>query len=498
VDEARPIRIALDPELKAARGPELTWTWRHILTAAGRPWLEVALGEQADIAHVRAGHDRPEAQLVVHADVERWRAPEALRVRRAVDRDGWTWLEYDGESANGAGAGGANVSDGRTVVPHDVVFDLFWLATAHGEDRWARDKHGKPEPDADFVAAGLPRRAVGSAVANAIEAALERALGRPGVPRWPDGKRAAACLTHDVDYPEIVRWLEPLRVLQRRGPRGLRAAAEVALGRRTTWQFASWLREEQRCGARSAFYFVARKGSLREFATSVPDSFYDIASPRFRELFRWLDGEGAEIGLHSSYRAFESPERFAGEKAKLEECAQRAVVGNRHHYLHLDPERPEDTLALHEELGFAYDSTLGYERHLGWRNGLAWPFQPFHRERRREIGTLQIPFAWMDSHVFLYQRENPGDRATLLEGLAAHAVDQRGCFVINVHDYVYDDALFPGWGPTYVELVEHVAASGDFWIETPEVVARHWSARADALARTSQGLGLEPDLVAVG
>lgn len=285
-----------------------------------------------------------------------------------------------------------------------------------------------------------------------------------------------------------MRWLEPLRILGRRRLRGLKPGLDVLRGRRSNWHFDSWTRLEQRWGACSAFYIVARKGSLIEYATKTPDSFYDITSPRFREAFRHLTAAGAEIGLHASYRAFGSEAMFAGEKQRLEQAAGVQVIGNRHHYLHLDPSSPEDTLLMHERLGFDYDTTLGYDKHLGWRNNLAHPFFPFHRRLRREIGTLQLPFAWMDQQLLSYGELNPGDPAKLLRGLADTTSENGGCLVLNIHDYTFDRELYPRWSATYEGIVEYLSRSGDFWIATPRTIAGHWRERAQQIEAASWGL----------
>ena len=143
---------------------------------------------------------------------------------------------------------------------------------------------------------------------------------------------------------------------------------------------------------------------------------------------------------------------------------------------------------MHERLGFEYDTTLGYDKHLGWRNGLAQPFFPFHSGLRREIGTLQLPFAWMDQQLLSYGELNPGDPAELLRGLAEVTTEHGGCLVVNIHDYTFDGELFPGWSATYEGLVEHLSRSGDFWIETPRAVAEHWRARTQRIEAASSGL----------
>jgi len=79
------------------------------------------------------------------------------------------------------------------------------------------------------------------AFASSIGAGLQKTLTKleflASVPRWPQGKKVAACVSHDVDYPEVVRWLEPLRLIHRKGLRGLAAAASVVKERRNHWHF---------------------------------------------------------------------------------------------------------------------------------------------------------------------------------------------------------------------------------------------------------------------
>jgi hypothetical protein len=482
----RPLRIALDPELRASCGPELAWSWRLLLTAMGRSWVEVAAEAEADIAHLGAGRGAGgTAPILIRADRERWRRRENLLLLGAEEHDGWSLLDFGGASHDPPAVTGP---DGQLVIDHDLVLQVFWLATALAETGWERNAHGHPQPSGPLLEQRLFPRALASGIASRLDAALLDLGFAAGAPRWPRGKRAAACLTHDVDYPEAVRWLEPLRVLRRRGREGLKPALEVMAGRRSTWQFGSWTRMEERLGARSAFYFVPRKGSLHEYATGTPDSFYDITTPRFGELFRQLDAAGAEVGLHASYHAFESEQGFAAEKARLERAAGIDVVGNRHHYLHLDPSHPEETLLMHERLGFAYDTTLGHDRHLGWRNSLALPFFPFHRRLRREVGALQLPFAWMDQQLLQYGALNPGEPRDLLGELVTTTAAQAGCLVVNIHEYTFDDELFPGWSRTYEALVRQLSERGDFWLATPRTVAEHWRARTEAIAAESTGL----------
>ncbi|MGL4648193.1 MAG: polysaccharide deacetylase family protein, partial [Caldilineaceae bacterium] len=283
----------------------------------------------------------------------------------------------------------------------DLVFDFFWLVTGGAEARTgtaavADDPHGNLLlARSDAPQRSLWLEAGASTIVEWLEAQGRRLGWPPPRARWPHGNRAAAAVGHDVDYPEVIRWLEPARVLARQGLASRGAAWQVAVGKRHHWHFADWMDVEEAMGVRSAFYFVARKGSLVEYARGVPDPFYDITSPRFRALFAQMQARSFEIGLHASYLAHESVNRLHAERTRLGDAAGAEIIGNRHHYWRLQRAAPDDTLLLHEEAGLFYDTSMTNDRYLGWRRGLCTPYSPFHVGARRPIGTLQIGTAWM-------------------------------------------------------------------------------------------------------
>jgi hypothetical protein len=481
------LKIAIDPLLKELYAPEVCWAWRLLLTGAGLPWQEVPLGAiECDIAYVLNPEAAPPCRLCVHANPEAWKQRANYRLRTIEHSDGWSYPTYEGESPRSRPF---HFVGGRLECERDIVFDVFWLGTGQEERHWPKNKYGHFDLGGT---AYYQEHAMLQALASGIGSSLEKALidlGFPrGLPRWPYGKRAAACASHDVDYPEVIRWLEPMRILHRRGLQGLEAAISVAAGTRTHWHFASWMEMERRLNTRSAFYFVARRGSLRKYVSGTPDPFYDVRSERFRKTLRCLADEGWEVGLHASYLAYQSQDKFAREKQALEEASGQPVAGNRHHYWHLDPDNQESTLLMHEQIGLKYDASLTHERYIGWRRGLSWPFFPFHQGLRRELKTLQLPTAWMDNQLFGYRSDNPGDRYELLRGLADRVSSQGGCSLIDIHDYVFDDVLFPAWAGTYRKLWDYVLSDSSFWIATPAEVANHWVSRDADIRRASRGL----------
>lgn len=489
------LRLAVDPSLEKHYAPEMAWAWRYLLTGAGYAWHVCKLDEPSDIAYVADPQRAPYARLVIQATPRLWARRSAPRLAGVAAIDGFAHPLYHGERADERLIVG---EQGRLIIARDIVFDVFWLLTGQEEAHVPKNRHGYVDlTGTPYLRDNVLRQGLASGIGARFEHLLGELGIPPGVPRWPHSKRAAAAISHDVDYPEVVRWLEPLRVLLRQGVRGLPAALDVMTGKRHHWQFDSWLALERDLGAQSVFYFVARQGSLREYALGTPDSFYDIRAPHFRALFRTLIDAGCEIGLHSSYRAYASIEQFEREKRLLEEVTGVPIVGNRHHYWHLDPVNPEATLAIHEQLGFSYDTSLAHDRYVGWRRGSCWPFLPFSQQERRELRTLQLPTGWMDSQLFLQRDANPGEPDEVLRALADQTAAQGGLLLVNVHDYVFDDVLFPGWSATLRRLWEYLRARSDFWMAAPAEIAAHWHARYRRLLASSVGLGVERCIAAV-
>lgn len=484
------IQISIAPQLREVAGPAIDWVWRQALTTLGYAWQEIAPGEPCDVAYVANCEQRVPAQVVIVASPERWRAPSRYRLRFLASGQSFPVLCFDGDSSQ------QEVSRQEVLERRgnslwccrDLLFDLFWLLTGQEERTWPQDRHGFYRLPETWLADHALERAPGSAIVEGLGALLRQAGVGESLPRWPGGKRAAVAITHDVDYPEVIRCLEPLRILRRQGLRGARPAWEVLIGHRNHWAFPDWMRFEDQYAARSAFYFVARQGSLLEYARGLPDPFYDVTSLRFRSLFRSLIEGGWEIGMHASYLAYASPERFAAEKHRLEEAAAAPILGNRHHYWHLNPTDPEETLQLHARLGLLYDTSLTHDRYLGWRRGIATPFFPLAQKTGCEIGVVQLPVAWMDAQLMQRKELTQAQREATITALVDRTAAYGGLFIANVHDYVFDEVLFPGWLAVLRAALDRMVERGDFWFATPAAVALHWRERYKRLVQSSTGL----------
>ena len=276
-----------------------------------------------------------------------------------------------------------SVARGERPVGDDLAEAFFHLARLEEKDA-KRDAHGRFPGTASCL--------------DPLDPPAERLRRKLGAepPRWA-GARFAVCLTHDVDTPW--RWTQ---IGMRGAAARLRNAARAGRGRQTArearalaavpvhkvrgtdpnWCFERLLQIAKARGVAHTFYLMAGHGHP---ADGAAPHVYERLRPRLVEV---LLAGGAEIGLHGSYTAADDLARLAEEKRVLESLAG-PLSGHRYHYLRVDPHRNLTPLA---ELGFRYDTSLGFSDLPGFRAGIAHPFRPWDVVHDRPADLIEIPW----------------------------------------------------------------------------------------------------------
>jgi FemAB-related protein (PEP-CTERM system-associated) len=455
---------------------EITYAVRALLRIAGLPyefvWVEGTDSLPDLDIYYGPPSEFPEALVSIAACGKDFMAaglacPQALR-----EREGLAFLDF------GEREWGEHAEVGRRLrFSSDIVFACYWLLTGAQEWQYRRDRWDNMDLAGSFVLShALLSRPLLSIYGAYLRSFFERLGYAPLEFPWTGhGRNAAFVFSHDVDYPEIIRWLECFRLLARRGIKALPSAYRVLRGTNHFWKFSDWVEFEKDLYTRPGFYFMPRKGSLLEYAAGTPDAFYDIRRLRFRELFHFLRDEGCEIGLHASYHAYQSCEELEREKSALEEAAQVSVEGIRHHYWHLDPTAPHETLYRQEQAGFRYDSSLAFEFFPGFRRGICHPFRVFHPGLRRELGVLELPPAWMDDHFdrrLAQNRIRDADAHAL--ALLRAAQDTGGVVIVDYHARGMNADFYPRYGPWIRNFVQRNLDSSVAF-RSPRELARQYS-----------------------
>lgn len=153
--------------------------------------------------------------------------------------------------------------------------------------------------------------------------------------------------------------------------------------------------------------------------TSRFDHNHSINSKKVSGIIREIKQKKHFIGFHPGYNTYDDSENFH-KSANLfharmqEEFIEQPIWGGRQHYLRYNIGK---TPFLWDKNGFAYDSTLGYADHSGFRCGTSHEFSMYDLINRKYINLKQRPLIVMDCTIMSEQYEGLGRGDALLNRL---------------------------------------------------------------------------------
>lgn len=252
----------------------------------------------------------------------------------------------------------------------------------------------------------------------------------PNWPGWPEGKRFAVVLTHDVE-----------------GRKGLSRVPEM-------------MQIEQNLGLRSSFNFV-------------PEGTYSVSDA----IRRTLDGAGFEVGIHGLHhdgKLYRSHKEFAVRAARIREYARLwNAAGFRSPFM-------QHNLGWLHELGLEYDSSTFDTDPFEPQPDAAETIFPFWVPGKGRHGYVELPYTLaQDFLLFVVLRERNIDIwKQKVDWVASHG----GMVLVNTHpDYCSFNSKpnrseFPV--QYYEELLSYIKVryQGDYWHALPREVAGYYRA----------------------
>jgi len=184
------------------------------------------------------------------------------------------------------------------------------------------------------------------------------------------------------------------------------------------------------------------------------DSGYDLSLKRVHEVVSHLKNEGVELGVHPSYYTFDNLQRLGDEVEHICEVFDESRVGGRQHFLRWHPRTWHDW----EKCGLAYDSTVGFSDHIGFRAGTCVPYRPWSLELNREIDLLEIPLLAMDVTLAYYMHLAPEESAELLLQCAERCKIVGGVFTLLWHNRSLLDPIYGRAYQTVLNALEFTSA----------------------------------------
>lgn len=478
----KPVRIIIE---KISEGSllisEIKYTFRTLLSIAGLPFHFIE--DEKECADINYGRTcLGEGDLFIEmADIKRENIGRPIKV---VKEHNHIFLLFTNRQR------GDNLfikNNKNTCIWNDIILSSFYLLSGWEERFMHRDRYDRPVVQESFL---YREKVLHDPIVNQYSTLLRdlfRASHNP-IPLWPSNKKYAVALSHDVDYPEMIRWIEGLKYLGKyKWSAKLAKVIDIINGKENFWKFEDWVKLENRYGLKSAMYFCGLKGSLLRYFLKAPDPFYDVRQKQFKRVFNYLVQNGFEVGMHSSYLAYQSIDRFLEEKKTIEENLREPIFGNRHHYWHMNPDNLSETAVMHEEIGLLYDSSICFAKRSGFRFGICSPFHLYDPIRHRAIRSLELPTSLMDDHLFKYFGLSYFSKPQFeIDALINSVKEHAGVFFVDYHVRGFNETFYPKWVESYEYILNKINEDSDFYSDTPLNIAKFWKNREEDILHESK------------
>jgi peptidoglycan/xylan/chitin deacetylase (PgdA/CDA1 family) len=284
-------------------------------------------------------------------------------------------------------------------------------------------------------------------------------------PEYPDGKKFAVCLTHDIDvvYPDKLCII--IRTAKAFSHRNIKESIKLPLCRinkkwNPCWNFREIIELEAKYNAKSSLYFLALRPGEKDFNYKIED---------LKDELKFISDHGWEIGLHGGHESYNNLEDIKEKKKRLENVLGKEIIGYRNHYLRF---KVPDTWELLSKANFKYDTTFGYSDCAGFRNGMCHPFKPYNINTGKQIDIIEIPLIVMDRTLFRdYMRLDVKKSWELIKSLIDKVEQYNGVITILWHNNTSIDDQ----GLKYYEKFLKYVSDKNAWITSGEEIYKWWT-----------------------
>jgi len=302
---------------------------------------------------------------------------------------------------------------------------------------------------------------------NAVQPSVSESLLEKGFKvDYPDGKKFAIILSHDIDdvYVPLIHILASIANYPKN--RESKQISKLINGR---WDkkvspylnFKEIIDLERRYNSKSSFYFLA--------ASRDPIRFRYNVECLSEELCNIVD-QGWEVGLHVGYYSTYDPTSISNEKEKIEKLIGKRIIGTRNHFLRFNV--PETWKNL-SKLDILYDTSFGYADMIGFRNGICHPFKPYDLIENREINILEVPLNIMDGTLFDKMKLDIDRARDYVKSLIDTVEKNNGTLTILWHNTTFSNPYLKDWGKLY-EFILKYGNSKNAWMTNGEELYKWW------------------------
>jgi hypothetical protein len=204
-----------------------------------------------------------------------------------------------------------------------------------------------------------------------------------------------------------------------------------------TFDFLMQVSEE--ANLKSRFYFITGKTSKRNCGD------YNIEHPIIQKLMQEISKRGHAIGIHPSFKTYDSKEKIEEEFQNLRVICNKLKIaqpewGGRQHFLKW---QAPNTWQHWEDAGLNYDSTLSFADHSGFRCGICYDYPVFNLHTKKRLKLREYPLIVMECSVIANRYMNMGHTQAALDymlQLKSRCKLFEGNFTILWHNSFFTDS----------------------------------------------------------
>lgn len=283
-------------------------------------------------------------------------------------------------------------------------------------------------------------------------------------PAYPGGRKFAAVLSHDVDfiYPPNTKTAITKKIIKNVLHFKFSTANKYAINAieyldSRNYRLDKMLEFLDKKGIRSTFFFFALNRKEEDYK-------YDLSE--IRKEIQYLTKKEHEIALHGSKNACYVQDQIQKQKQVFLKNIGTNPLGYRNHLLNFDI---VNTWKYLEKENFLYDATLGFTNNVGFRNGLAYPFNPYSEADKRFLNVFEMPLVIMDVALFKYLKYDYKRALKKSIELIEETSQQNGVISILLHPNLFKGKKFN----LANELIDQIQSRGG-WITTNKTLLEYW------------------------
>jgi hypothetical protein len=295
---------------------------------------------------------------------------------------------------------------------------------------------------------------------------------------YPNNKKFAICLTHDIDQIYDFNYLKTLKRHSINAARDLLsfnfnslkstltsiAKKEIKSKQRSviktlnpSWHIRRTLELDRKYNAKSSFYFLSLSPDEKDYHYELSD---------IKDLFEEIEYNKCEIGLHGGHLAYNNFSKMKEEKERLELTFGKKIYGYRNHFLRFETPTTWEYL---DRLNFKYDTTFGYADCSGFRNGMCHPFQPYSNNQNTFLNIIELPLIVMDNTLSHYMNLSEEEIFKVCKNIIDTVEHNNGVLTFLWHNTMMDGMH----GRLYNAFLKY-ACEKNAWITSANEIVDWW------------------------